>query len=208
MIRHVLFDLDNTLYSASWGLEEFFFQKVWEFVASWLKLPPDEAKKIWEEGYKRNGTTAGWLKLERGLSTLDDYYAWVHPESEADCLVPDPGLRSFLRSLPCPSSVLTNSPRFHADRILQKLEIEDIFFRIFSIEDTGFYGKPEASAYRRALDELGLKPEDVLFIDDSPRYVEGYLALGGKGLLIDERDAHGDFPHERIKTLKEIVRFL
>ena len=208
MIRHVLFDLDNTLYSASWGLDDFYFQRVWEFAASWLKLPPEEVKQIWTEGYTRHGTTIGWLKSERGFNDIEEYYAWVHPEHEADCLLPDPQLRAFLESLPYPSSILTNSPRFHADRILKKLELEGVFCQIISIEDTGYYGKPEAAAYQHALDALGLKPEEVLFIDDTPRYVQGYLAMGGRGLLIDENDKHGNFPHERIKTLKEIERFL
>jgi putative hydrolase of the HAD superfamily len=208
MIRHILFDLDNTLYSANLGLEEFFFSKVWEFISLWLKLSPEDAKNAWKEGYDRHGTTIGWLVAEKGFSDTDDFYAFVHPENELDSMIPDPKLRTFLESLPCPCSILTNSPLFHAERVLKKLELEGFFRKIFDIKGNGFKGKPHASAYQHALDELGAKPEETLFIDDTPRYVQGYNALGGKGLLIDERDVHREYPFERIRSLEEILRFI
>ena len=208
MIQHILFDLDNTLYSVSYGLEEEVSRRVLEFTLSWLALPREEGERLWRDGYKRYGTTIEWLTYEKGFTAFDEYQAYIHPEDEADSLAPDPELRSFLENLPCPCSVLTNSPRFHADRIIKKLELEGIFNHVFDIEGNGLKGKPRASAFQRALDTLGLKPEDVLFVDDMPPYVEGYLALGGRGILLDEMGIHTDYPHEKIKNLRELTRFL
>ena len=208
MIKHILFDLDNTLYSVRYGLEEIVSQRVREFVLSWLGPPLEESERLWKDGYKRHGTTIEWLMYEKGYTAFDEYQAFIHPENEADSLPPDPELRIFLESLPCPCSILTNAPRFHADRILRKLEIEGVFRNIFDIVGNGPEGKPKAISFRRALEALKLAPEEVLFIDDIPRYVEGYLALGGRGLLLDEMDVHKNYPHERIKNLWELTRFL
>ena len=208
MIRHILLDVDNTLYSARYGLEEAVTARVREFTLSWLGLPTEEGERIWKERLKRHGTTIEWLMYDRGFTDFDKYQAYIHPENEADSLVPDPELRSFLLSLPCPCSLLTNAPRFHADRVLGKLELEGIFHKIFDLIDNGLEGKPKASVFRRVLDVLGLPASEVLFIDDVPRYVEGYLALGGRGLLIDEMGIHKDYPHERIQNLRELTRFL
>lgn len=208
MIRHILFDLDNTLYSARYGLENEVSRRVLEYTISWLGLPFEEGKRLWKEGYRKYGTTVEWLMQEKSFTAFNEYQTYIHPENEADPLLPNPELRRFLESLSCPCSILTNSPRFHADRILKKLELEGVFKNIFDIIGNGFEGKPKASVFFRTLNALELPPEEVLFIDDMPRYVEGYLALGGRGLLLDEMGIHTDYPHERIKSLEELVNYL
>ena len=208
MIRHIVFDLDNTLYSVRYGLEEEVTKRVKEFVKDFLGLPFEETKQQWEEGYKKHGTTIGWLVSEKGFMDYDAYYEHLHPANEADSLPPDPSLRKFLESLPCPSSILTNAPQFHANRILEKLKLEGIFVKIYDIIFCEMKGKPYASAFGKVLEDLKLKPEEVLFIDDIPRNVEAYLKLGGRGVLLDETGIHKDYPNERIKSLWELLQFL
>ena len=207
MIGHILFDLDCTLYSSRWGLEENVSRRVREFTASWLGLPLEESEPLRREGFARCGTTIDWLVSEKGFTDVAGYQAFLHPENEAENLPPDPELRRFLLGLPCRCSVLTNAPLFHAERIIKKLGIEGIFLNVFDILGNGLKGKPHASAFRRALDAVGLTPGEVLFVDDIPRYVEGYLALGGRGILFDENNVHPDFPHDRISGLFELTRF-
>jgi len=210
MIKHILFDLDCTLYSVSHGLTEYVSRRLNEYLAGYLGISIEEAaaerkKQFQLHGY---GTTLEWLIVERGFTATTEYLTYVHPEDEADSLPPDPQLRSFIEGLPCPSSILTNAPGFHADRIIRKLGLEGIFRQVFDIESNAFRGKPNASAFQRALDALALKPQEVLFVDDIPSYVKGYLALGGRGILFDERDIYADYPHERINNLREIRHIL
>jgi putative hydrolase of the HAD superfamily len=208
MIRHILFDLDNTLYSVNKGLEDFFIQRIRAYTSSWLGIPWEECEPFWKEALKKYGTTLEWLCVEKGFTNTDDYFAHMHPEDEADSLSADPELRQFLESLPCPCSILTNSPGFHAERVIKKLELEGIFQHQFDIQSNGLKGKPHASAYQTALDTIGLGPNEVLFVDDIPRYVNGYVVIGGKGLLLDENDIHKNYPHEKIGNLSELTRFL
>ena len=212
MFRHIFFDLDSTLYSVRYGLEDYFFSRLKEYTNSWLGrvlgFSGEECERLRIEGYKRHGTTLAWLCSEMGFTAVDEYLEYVHPENEADSLPPDPDLRVFLETLPCPCSILTNSPLFHAERIIKKLGLEGVFTRIFDIKYNNGKGKPHASAYQRALENFGLKPGEVLFIDDLPHYVEGYLAIGGRGILLDEMDVHRDYSNERIRDLREITGFL
>ena len=207
MIRHILFDLDSTLYSINMGLEDDFFERLKVFTSAWLKRPWAECEPLRKEALTKYGTTLEWLIKEESLVDIDEYYAHVHPENEADSLSPDHALRRFLESLPCPCSVLTNAPRFHAERIIAKLELEGIFRNIFAVDASGIKGKPHPAAYNNALNTLALKAEEVLFVDDVPRYVEGYLALGGMGILLDENDVHKDYTGEKIRDLKELSNF-
>ena len=208
MIRHILFDVDCTLYSSRYGFEENVVNRMMQYIAQLLGVDVEEAAAERNKHIGRYGTTLEWLMAEKNFTNIDDYFVKIHPENEADSLPPDPELRKFIKSLPCPCSVLTNAPLFHAERIIQKLEMEGVFLRVFDIIENGYKGKPHASAYRYALDSLGLQPDEVLFIDDIPRYVQGYLAMGGKGVLYDELDAYAGYPNERIKSLYELTRFL
>jgi len=208
MIKHILFDLDSTLYSVRWRLEDFFFARLKEYASFYLGIGWEEWEPLWRDALKRYGTTLEWLCAEKGFTAVDEYLAHMHPENEVDSLPADPELRQFIEKLPLPCSILTNSPGFHADRVIKKLGIEGLFQRVFDIESNNFKGKPHASAFNRTLDALSLKAEEVLFIDDLPRYVSGFLDIGGKGILIDEEDRHPNWPYEKIKNLKEILRYL
>jgi putative hydrolase of the HAD superfamily len=210
VIRAILFDLDNTLYSINSGLEEAMQQRIIEYIAGFLGLSPEAARLERRKGRSRYGTTLEWLLGDKGFppANIDAYYAAVHPEGEEATLQPDPALRPFLQSLPVPLAILTNSPREHADRILTKLGVADLFAHIFDMRWGNNQGKPLPIAFNRALKVLGATAETTLFIDDYPRYVEGYIALGGRGILLDELDAHADLTLPRIRRLQELTAYL
>ena len=69
-------------------------------------------------------------------------------------------------------------------------------------------GKPHAEAYRRACDASGVAVEEVLFVDDMPKYVRGFLDLGGNGLLIDEAGRFADEGLPRIRSLAELPAYV
>jgi putative hydrolase of the HAD superfamily len=208
MIRCLLFDLDNTLYSSCHGLEEEVARRMREFAAAWLGTSPEEAWRQRSLTLDRYGTTLEWLRAEKGLTDIEAYLAAVHPPEEARDLPPDPELKAFLESIPLPKAILTNSPREHADRILERLALGNIFTRVFEIRETNFRGKPGRDVFERALGILDAKAEETLFIDDNPRYVKGFDLLGGRGLLLDEGDRHPGFDGRRIRALYELTRYL
>ena len=45
--------------------------------------------------------------------------------------------------------------------------------------------KPDRAIYRHLLSECDIRPEETLFIDDSPQNVEGARACGIHGYLFD-----------------------
>jgi putative hydrolase of the HAD superfamily len=208
MIKYLLFDLDNTLYSIRYGLEEKVSRRIREFLARWLGTGEEEAMAERRGGIKRYGTTLEWLMEEKNFTDVEGYYQFIHPEGEADPLQADPELRDFLSGLPHPKAILTNSPREHVDRVLAKLELGDIFSHIFDMRWNNLKGKPRPDVFGRVLEVLGKSPDEVLFIDDYPAYAAGFSALGGTGLLLDELDAHPDFPGPRIRSIREIINFL
>jgi putative hydrolase of the HAD superfamily len=47
--------------------------------------------------------------------------------------------------------------------------------------------KPDELMYTTALEELRIKPEEAIFIDDNGRNVEGAKVLGIEGILMDRK---------------------
>lgn len=208
MTRSLMFDLDNTLYSENSGLEMGVLARINDFVAEYLGLPLEQAAATRREGTRRYGTTLEWLMREKDFSDFDRYFAFVHPESETDCLSDDPGLRDFLDALPQPKIILTNAPMEHAKRVLRVLGVEDRFKAIYDIRFNGLVGKPHGASYLRALESSGFDIADTLFVDDHPSYVRGYADLGGRSILVDEGDRFASLGFERIRKLSELASIL
>jgi len=208
MLKYLIFDLDNTLYSGRLGLEKKVERRLKAFCAEFLSVSPEEAWSQRLAAAGKHGTCLEWLMAEKGFSDAEAYFAAAHPEDEADSLEPDEDLREFLSGIKLPKAVLTNSPREHADRILAKLGIADLFTHVFDSRQRNFMGKPRREVFGHALDALGVRAQEALFVDDVPAYVEAFADLGGKALLFDETGAAKNCCVPKIRDLREIVRYI
>lgn len=196
MIRHLLLDLDNTLYPASQPIDAGISRRMNEFVATFLGVTFDEALALRAKHMPLHGSTLEWLCAERGLADKTAYFNYVHPASEIDELTPDPALRPYLASLGVPMSILTNSPMSHASRLLDFYGITDLFAGVYDITWNKTRGKPYPESYLDALDDAGYSVEETLFVDDHPKYARGYKAVGGKAVLVDETGRHAELARD------------
>lgn len=208
MLRYLLFDLDNTLYSGEYGMEQDIQDRMNGFVARYFDLSVPEARELRHERARRYGTTLEWLMAEEGLTDPERYFAVVHPEGEEYCIPADPNLGVLLDALPLPKAVFTNSPSEHAARVLRKLGVGDRFESVYDIRFCAMKGKPHAEAFRRVCAACGLAPEDILFVDDMPKYVRGFVELGGRGIVLDERGFHAASGLPSIRSLGELSAIL
>ena len=186
-IEHLIFDLDNTLYPATAAMDAGITQRMMECVASFFKVSMEEAAEIRKTNIKKFSTTLEWLRSE-GLKDVEGFFAHVHPENEADELEEDKNLRPFLESIKLPKIICTNAPREHAERVLNKLKIRDLFDSICDIRDFNLLGKPYASAFETALKLCSGNIDNTLFIDDMQKYTDGYAAMGGTAALVGDKN--------------------
>ena len=193
MIDHLLFDIDNTLYSASNLMEQRISERMFQFIADFLSVPLEEAIRLQRTRRHNYGTTLEWLECEYHFNDRNTYFEAVHPASEISELQPDPNLRNFLLSLQMPMTVLTNAPMAHAERVLNFFNISDLFLGIFDISYNQGKGKPQPEAFTKPLAAVHKTVEETLFLDDCPAYVQGFVQIGGQSVLIDEKDRHTDF---------------
>jgi putative hydrolase of the HAD superfamily len=208
MLRLILLDVDNTLYRESLGMDRDIVKRMNEYVALYLGISVTAALELRRERARRYGTTLEWLTVEQGFADPESFFAAVHPEGEEYCLEKDPELARALDAVELPKAVLTNSPSEHAHRVLRKLGVADRFAAIYDIRFNGLRGKPHAEAYRRACEASGVGVEETLFVDDMPKYVRGFIELGGRGLLVDEGNRFADEGLPRIRSLVELPDYI
>ena len=131
---------------------------------------------------------------------MEGFFRHVHPENEADELKEDPGLRPFLQSIEIPKIICTNAPREHAERVLKKLNVIDLFSEICDIRDFNLQGKPYPSAFKIALKKAGGTIENSIFIDDMLKYTDGWESLGGTAVLVGNKNGHHLNPEAAAKN--------
>ena len=186
-IEYLIFDLDNTLYPSSAQMDKGITTRMMNCVAEFFNTTYEEAVKIRAKNITNFSTTLEWLRSE-GLTDIETYFSKVHPQNEADELQPDLNLRPYLESIPLPKIILTNAPKEHAERVLNKLGIADLFLDICDIRCSDFYGKPYPLSFEIALQKIGGNIHNSLFIDDMQKYVDGYTALGGTAVLVGNKN--------------------
>lgn len=186
-VKNIIFDLDNTLYSPTSAMDAGISRRMMAAVVDFLGMDLDAATELRHKNVPYYSTTLEWLR-SRGLTDVEGYFAKVHPDNEADELAYDKDLRSFLQSIEQKKIVLTNAPREHADRVLEKLKIADLFSAVVDIRACGLLGKPYANSYKIALEKCGGTIDDTIFLDDQYKYTDGFEALGGTALLVGNKN--------------------
>ena len=68
--------------------------------------------------------------------------------------------------------------------------------------------KPDERNYKRALDEMRLPPDNLLFVDDCPENVEKAIELGLNGILMVRSGVPTDVDFEWVSNLEEIETLL
>jgi putative hydrolase of the HAD superfamily len=209
-LGYLLFDLDETLYPSSSGIVKEISRRMTRYVSRYLNLDEDSAARIRRDLSRKHGTTLTGLMSEHNFNDPESYLEFAHPTDVERYLHKDPELVAVLDSIPLPKSILTNAPAEHARRILEYLEIESFFEKIFDIRISGFRGKPDRAVYLRVLAELNRDAPEVLFIDNRFDYLLAFREIGGRVVWVTERsmEAGVDPGIPRIAHVKELPKFL
>ena len=208
MINRLILDLDGTLYPSTSSMGPEIVSRMNKFVADYLKLDSNQAAELRRKKITNYGTTLEWLISEHAFNDVEKYYAFVHPAGEEESLEPDPELKPYLESLGLPIAIFTNSPSEHAERVIFKLGLSGLFDKIFDIRFCDYRGKPYKDAFLKVCNSLDQPPENCVFVDDMPNYIKGFIACGGKGILLDDRNKYFLTDMPKISSLYELKKIL
>ncbi|KAG8079597.1 hypothetical protein GUJ93_ZPchr0007g5239 [Zizania palustris] len=130
----LLFDMDDTLYPLSLGINLACRKNIQDYMISKLQIEESLVPKMCLDLYKEYGTTMAGLKVLGYDLDYDDFHACVHGTLPYEKLKPDPVLRQLLLSLPQRKIIFTNSDKAHAATVLKKLGLEDCFEGVICFE--------------------------------------------------------------------------
>ncbi|KAH7440196.1 hypothetical protein KP509_04G095900 [Ceratopteris richardii] len=209
----LIFDLDDTLYSSSTGIESCCSKNIVDFMVQRLCIPVEGVEDLCLRLYKSHGTTmAGLIALGYAFD-FDEYHEFVHGRLPYHVLREDPALRSLLLSLPHRKIVFTNADRVHASKVLSILGVEDCFEKVINFDTINpknsgrIICKPSLEAFERAISIAGVDPAKTLFFDDSLRNIEAARLAGLRAVLVG-RSMRGIPCIKSVHTLKQALPVL
>ena len=181
-IRDWVFDLDNTLYPRHTDLFSQIDKKMTAFVADFLKLPPEEARVVQKDFYRRYGTTLRGLMQEHDVDP-DAFLQFVH-NIDYSWLKPDPALGEEIAALPGRRFIFTNGDRGHAERAARQLGILDHFEDIFDIVAAGLVPKPASETYDKFMGLHRIDAPNAAMFEDLARNLTVPKSLGMTTVLV------------------------
>jgi len=206
MIKYILFDLDNTLYSTETGLMAAVGQRILQYMQERVGLDPMMARDLRRHYYQTYGATLKGLQIHHNIDP-DDYLAYVHDVPLGDYLKPDEALDRTLTEIQAEKIVFTNATTEHARRVLDFLGVEHHFNCIVDLRAMNYENKPQPEAYQCVLDILGARPEECLMVEDSVRNLRPAKKLGMATVLVNGSGGDGvDFVIDDVTQVGEVLR--
>ena len=178
-----IFDLDNTLYSADSGIFQQVHKLMGKFIVEHLNVNINEAKKIQRRYYKKHGTTLKGLMDNYGIDP-DSFLEEVH-NLDYSIVSPNLKLAKNLKNLNGKKFIFTNANKKHADIILDKLHITNLFEGIFDIKMANYIPKPEIQTYEKLIETYNINPNKTIMFDDIAKNLVPATKVGFTTVWID-----------------------
>jgi putative hydrolase of the HAD superfamily len=177
-----IFDLDNTLYPLGTEFVVLIEGRMTAYVQQATGLPEAEARALQKKYLYEHGTTLAGLMALHGVDP-HDFLRSVHDVS-MDSLTPDASLREALLRLPGRRLVFTNGSAWHADRVLKRLALDDLFEAVFHLEAADMIPKPAPAPYDALIVAHGVHPHSAAFFEDSAHNLAPAARLGMTTVLV------------------------
>ena len=178
-----IFDLDNTLYSADSGIFQQVHKLMGKFIVEHLNVNINEAKTIQRKYYKKHGTTLRGLMDNHGIDP-DSFLEEVH-NLDYSIIHPNNKLIESLINLDGKKYIFTNANKKHADIILDKLQITNLFEGIFDIKMANYIPKPEIQTYEKLIETYNINPNKTIMFDDIAKNLVPAAKMGFITVWID-----------------------
>ena len=216
-MKYLLLDLDGVCYGSHNGypLEKVFglvSKRMTLFIQEKLGLDEKKAKELQTNYFYKYNTSLNGLMLHHNVIG-DEFLKYVH-DIDISFMKKDKIMRNELENLNMEKFIFTNGSAQHAQNILTRLGIYDLFGKekVFDIKDAGYVPKPEAQTFDLMVKKFGINPKETIYIED----IAKNLSIGfEKGcttvwLINDEHfgkiDSDKDYISHKIENLSLFLK--
>ena len=170
-MKYLLLDLDGVCYGSHNGypLEKVFglvSKRMTLFIQEKLGLDEKKAKELQRNYFYKYNTSLNGLMLHHNVIG-DEFLKYVH-DIDISFMKEDKIIRNELENLDMEKFIFTNGSADHAQNILTRLGIYDLFGKekVFDIKDAGYVPKPEAQTFDLMVKKFGINPKETIYIED------------------------------------------
>ena len=170
-MKYLLLDLDGVCYGSHNGypLEKVFglvSKRMTLFIQEKLGLDEKKAKELQTNYFYKYNTSLNGLMLHHDIIG-DEFLKYVH-DIDISFMKEDKIMRNELENLDMEKFIFTNGSAEHAQNILTRLGIYDLFGKekVFDIKDAGYVPKPEAQTFDLMVKKFGINPKETIYIED------------------------------------------
>ena len=170
-MKYLLLDLDGVCYGSHNGypLEKVFglvSKRMTLFIQEKLGLDEKKAKELQTNYFYKYNTSLNGLMLHHNVIG-DEFLKYVH-DIDISFMKEDKIMRNELENLDMEKYIFTNGSAEHAQNILTRLGIYDLFGKekVFDIKDAGYVPKPEAQTFDLMVEKFGINPKETIYIED------------------------------------------
>ena len=216
-MKYLLLDLDGVCYGSHNGypLEKVFglvSKRMTLFIQEKLGLDEKKAKELQTNYFYKYNTSLNGLMLHHNVIG-DEFLKYVH-DIDISFMKEDKILRSELENLDMEKFIFTNGSAEHAQNILTRLGIYDLFGkeRVFDIKDARYGPKPEAQTFDLMVKKFGIKPKETIYIEDIAKNLSTGFEKGCTTvwLINDEHfgkiDSDKDYISHKIENLSLFLK--
>ena len=216
-MKYLLLDLDGVCYGSHNGypLEKVFglvSKRMTLFIQEKLGLDEKKAKELQTNYFYKYNTSLNGLMLHHNVIG-DEFLKYVH-DIDISFMKEDKILRNELENLNMEKFIFTNGSAEHAQNILTRLGIYDLFGKekVFDIKDAGYVPKPEAQTFDLMVKKFGINPKETIYIEDISKKLSIGLERGCTTvwLINDEHfgkiDTDKDYISHKIENLSLFLK--
>ena len=164
-IKNILFDCDGVLYS---DLEAVFGQvskRMTKYISNKLNLDLVKAKELQRDYFHKYNTSLNGLMIHHDIPP-EEFLEYVH-DINLSSLKADNKLREILLMLPGEKYIFTNGTKKHAENVIKRLNLENIFQSIFGIKEANYLPKPNIETYNLFLKINNIDPKTSIMFEDN-----------------------------------------
>lgn len=218
MIKAIVFDLDNTLVDFMAMKRQAIDAAIDSMVDAGLELERTDIKDRIDTIYKERGIEYQQVfdDLIFGIFQKIDHRVLAagiiaYRRAREAALKPYPHVTATLMELSrrgIKLALLSDAPSREAWLRLCYINFHHIFSNVVTFDDTG-ERKPSPKPFKKALELLGVEPQEALMVGDWPeRDIKGAKAVGMKTAFARYGDTFGTIEHDADYELKDISELL
>ena len=199
-----IFDLDNTLHDARVHIFPSMHGQINAFLQRNFGVDEKGANEMRRNFWLRYGTTLRGLVRHHGTDPKH-FLAETHVFPElADMVVHENAVKHALGRLGGTKLVFSNAPRHYVAQVLDAIGLERYFDAVYTIEDTGYRGKPHAWGFHRLLRKHNLDPHRCCMIDDILDNLRAAHRLGMSTVWVSPERRRVPYVNLRIASVTEL----